>query len=41
MRCGHDYLEAYDPQGAMSERSCPKCRSNSVRPLEEADAKKG
>jgi len=25
----------------MTERSCPKCRSNSVRPLEEAEAKKG
>jgi len=33
MRCGHDYLDDYDPKGAMTERSCPKCRSNSVRPM--------
>ena len=41
MRCGHDYEEAYDPKGTMTERSCPECRSNSVRPLEAVDDKKG
>ncbi len=41
MRCGHDYEEAYDPKGVQTERSCPKCRSNSVRPLKEKDAAKG
>lgn len=34
MRCGHEYEADYDPKGVMTERSCPKCRSNSVRPLE-------
>jgi hypothetical protein len=41
MRCGHDYLEDYDPKGVMTERSCPKCRSNSVRPVIAADKAKG
>ena len=36
MRCGHGYVEAYDPKGTMTERTCPKCRSNSVRPVAEA-----
>jgi DNA-directed RNA polymerase subunit RPC12/RpoP len=40
MRCGHDYTEPYDPKAAQSERSCPKCRSNSVRPLAEEGAGK-
>ena len=35
MRCGHGWVEAYDPKGVMTERSCPQCRSNSVRPLED------
>jgi hypothetical protein len=33
MRCGHDYQENYDPKAPLVERSCPSCRSNSVRPL--------
>ena len=41
MRCGHDYVEDYDPKGIMTERSCPKCRSNSVRPVGAADGEKG
>ena len=40
MRCGHDYVEAYDPKGIMTERTCPQCRSNSVRPIEAIDAGK-
>ncbi len=34
MRCGNDYVEDYDPKATMTERSCGKCRSNSVRPIE-------
>jgi hypothetical protein len=34
MRCGHDYVEDYDPKAVMTERWCSKCRSNSVRPIE-------
>ena len=36
LRCGHDYQEEYDPKAPLRERSCPECRSNSVRPLEAA-----
>jgi predicted nucleic-acid-binding Zn-ribbon protein len=38
MRCGHEYEEKYDPRAPLVERSCPKCRSNSVRPLAAKDA---
>jgi hypothetical protein len=41
MRCGHDYVEPYDPKGIMTERSCPKCRSNSVRPIKAKGAGAG
>ena len=41
MRCGYEYVEKYDPKGVMTERACPKCRSNSVRPLADAGATKG
>jgi hypothetical protein len=34
MRCGHQYEENYDPKAVMIERSCPACRSNSVRPID-------
>ncbi len=34
MRCDHQYEQSYDPKGTMTERSCPECRSNSVRPLD-------
>ncbi len=37
LRCGKDYSERYDPKGPMTERSCPECRSNSVRPIEDLD----
>jgi len=36
MRCGHGYTEGYDPKAPLVERSCPACRSNSVRPIEAA-----
>ena len=32
MACGHDYQESVAP-GEDKERSCPKCRSNSIRHL--------
>ena len=38
MRCGHEYTKPYDPKAPLVEQSCPKCRSNSVRPVEAADA---
>ena len=41
MCCGYHYEESYDPKGTMTERSCPKCRSNSVRPVAKADTAKG
>ena len=31
LRCGHDFVEPYDPGAPLIERQCPKCRSNSVR----------
>jgi hypothetical protein len=40
MRCGHAWVEAYDPKATMTEQACPKCRSNSVRPLAEVGAAK-
>ena len=38
MRCGHEYEDRYDPRAPLIERACPKCRSNSVRPLAAKDA---
>jgi predicted Zn-ribbon and HTH transcriptional regulator len=32
MICGHEYTECV-PKGEDKERSCPKCRSNSIRHL--------
>jgi len=32
LNCGHEYMGMYDPKN-VTERSCPKCRSNSVRRL--------
>jgi DNA-directed RNA polymerase subunit RPC12/RpoP len=37
MMCGHEYEEA----GEDKERSCPKCRSNSIRHLKKKAAEKG
>lgn len=33
LRCGHEYLENSDPALEPVERTCPKCRSNSIRPM--------
>jgi DNA-directed RNA polymerase subunit RPC12/RpoP len=30
--CGHEYTGIYDPEN-VTERTCPRCRSNSVRRL--------
>ena len=39
MMCGHEYQEKVAP-GEDKERSCPKCRSNSIRHLaKKAEAK--
>ena len=35
LRCGHEYTGTYD-HNKVTERSCPQCRSNSVRRLPEA-----
>ncbi len=32
MMCGHEYSEKVE-EGVDEERTCPKCRSNSVRVL--------
>ena len=32
MMCGHEYAEKVE-KGEDKERSCPKCRSNSIRHL--------
>ncbi|MDH4156304.1 MAG: hypothetical protein OEW00_03395 [candidate division Zixibacteria bacterium] len=32
LMCGHEYTGMYDHDN-VTERSCPKCRSNSVRRL--------
>jgi putative FmdB family regulatory protein len=38
MMCGHEYEELVDPD-KDEERSCPKCRSNSVRQLKKKKEK--
>jgi predicted nucleic acid-binding Zn-ribbon protein len=35
LRCGLEYATPFDPETEPQERSCPKCRSNSVRHLKE------
>ncbi len=35
MMCGHEYQETTDPEEDR-ERSCPRCRSNSIRHLKSA-----
>ena len=38
MMCGHEYREPV-VKGEDKERSCPKCRSNSIRHLKKRVAK--
>ena len=37
LNCGHEYRAPYDLKN-LTERSCPKCRSNSIRRLPEKKA---
>jgi len=39
LKCGHEYTGTFDPKH-VTERSCPQCRSNSVRRLPDTPAKK-
>jgi predicted Zn-ribbon and HTH transcriptional regulator len=39
MACGHEYQEKLEPD-EDKERSCPKCRSNSIRHLKKKAVKK-
>ena len=39
MMCGHEYQE-FVVKGEDKERSCPKCRSNSIRHLKAKPAAK-
>ncbi len=36
MRCGHEFRAAHRKDGALVERTCPQCRSNSIRLKKEA-----
>ena len=38
MMCGHEYSEKIE-EGVDEERSCPVCRSNSIRVLKAPSAK--
>ena len=33
LRCGYDYTVRREPKEAPRERSCPQCKSNSVRKI--------
>ncbi|MCK4304802.1 MAG: zinc ribbon domain-containing protein [Candidatus Eisenbacteria sp.] len=35
MRCGHEFTAVHTKDGELVERTCPKCRSNSIRELKE------
>ncbi len=35
LRCGLEYTGPFDPDSEPQERSCPKCRSNSIRRLKD------
>lgn len=37
LRCGYEYIDSYTP-GIVVEKTCPRCRSNSVRRLKSASA---
>jgi len=39
MLCGHEYEESVE-KGEDKERSCPKCRSNSIRHLKKKSSTK-
>ena len=33
LRCGHEFTAVDTKDGEAVERTCPRCRSNSVRPI--------
>jgi Zn finger protein HypA/HybF involved in hydrogenase expression len=35
MRCNNEYTAPYTKDGKLVERTCPKCRSNSIRVVKE------
>ena len=35
MRCGHEFTAVHTKNGELVERTCPRCRSNSIRPLKQ------
>ena len=35
LMCGHEYAGMFDPQN-VTERTCPNCRSSSVRRISES-----
>jgi DNA-directed RNA polymerase subunit RPC12/RpoP len=37
MRCGHEFTALHRKNGELVERTCPRCRSNSIRPLKESE----
>jgi predicted Zn-ribbon and HTH transcriptional regulator len=39
MRCGHEFTAIHTKDGEPVERTCPKCRSNSIRMLKEQAGK--
>lgn len=39
MRCGHEFTAAHTKDGKLVERTCSKCRSNSIRLIKEATPK--
>ncbi|MFH1169431.1 MAG: hypothetical protein V1691_01925 [Chloroflexota bacterium] len=39
LHCGHEYLSTSSEKPEMEERTCPRCRSNSVRLLSDETRK--
>ena len=35
LRCGHEFTATHTKDGELVERTCPKCRSNSIRMVKE------
>ena len=35
MRCGNEFTATHTKDGELVERTCPKCRSNSIRMVKE------
>ncbi len=33
LRCGHEFSAVHSKDGELVERTCPRCRSNSIRPI--------